>query len=634
MSLALCALGALVVLGAAQAQPTPIEHFVRYNKVDTPVVSPNGRRIAMVSEADGLRIVLVLSRDGEAPRAVNADAVNPESLFWANDDVLVIRASMERDRNYDDDFFTETTMFAFDLQNGELRELFDLGADAPRSNGNAANVRGRDPETGRLAVQMADRLYSIDPNNGRYRSMDRTMQPVFSYTLGPDGQALTRANYSQFERRYWLEVRTDEYWETVIDREESVIRQAVYGLLTGTDDEIVASERPFSGTRRLFTISATTGEPLRTLYQHPDFDFRSVEVDPFTNLVVGVQILEDLRRTEWFDPDLAAIQASLEAAIPDASITLESWSQDRSEFTLAAWRMDQPVEYYFYDSNDGSLGRLGSALPELQASGLTSRVAITFPARDGTAIPAYLTLPAGEGPWPLVVLPHGGPASRDVGGYDMFAHFIADRGYLVVQPNFRGSSGLGGEWERAGWGGWGRGVMQHDVSDSVSALVRSGYARADSACILGASYGGYVALSAATFTPDLFQCAMAIAPVSDLWTIVDDGACCGLTSTRSRDFARMLTGSMEQPSRREARHISPMAHADQVRIPLLIAHGLEDSVVPVEQSEFMEDALSAAGIPFTMVWMESADHHFDTVEARREVLTLIEDFLSEHLPVD
>jgi dipeptidyl aminopeptidase/acylaminoacyl peptidase len=264
---------------------------------------------------------------------------------------------------------------------------------------------------------------------------------------------------------------------------------------------------------------------------------------------------------------------------------------------------------------------------------LARRVAYSYAARDGVEIPAYLTRPLGvEGPAPLVLLPHGGPAARDYGGYDWLAHGLASRGYVVLQPNFRGSGGYGQVWEEAGHGEWGTGVMQHDLTDGVAALISAGIADPQRVCIVGASYGGYAALAGAAFTPELYRCAAAIAGVADLRDM--------LAFERERAGDRSATVSYwrqamgvddDESSPQDLDAASPAQHADRVRAPVLLIHGRDDTVVPIVQSRKMERALQGAGKPVQFVELEGEDHWLSGAPTRLGTLQALDAFLAEHL---
>jgi dipeptidyl aminopeptidase/acylaminoacyl peptidase len=631
----LCALAAMcAILPAATAQtvPPPIEAFARNPQIAMPTISPDGRRIAMLSDAGGQQIVKVISRDGAAPAGANVSEVRVESLFWASDEMLIIVASVAEDHGRWG-AIDYTAMFALDLNRPDrLRELFDNGEMRGLSGENRANVLGVLPDTGELAVAGGSGVVAINPATGLLRSLDSSTWYVFDYAVGTAGTPIARTSYHNRDQRYELETMVGEYWQVVDQRHEEVLTTSMWGLLAGTENELVFSERPAGGGRRLYTVRLETGERLRTIYENANFEFENLLIDYYSNTVIGLTIDEEMPADIWFDEGMAEIQALLDGAIPDAFVAIQSWSRDRSQFTLGAFRENAPPEYFLFDATTMSLASLGPAYPELAATALPSRLSIRYRASDGTQIPAYLTLPEGDGPHPLVVLPHGGPASRDTGGFDDFAHFLASRGYLVLQPNFRGSGGLGAPWETAGWGEWGTGVMQSDLTDGVRAMVQAGYAEPDQACIVGASYGGYAALAGAAFTPNLYRCAVAIAPLSDLWLIVRDADAWGDVETPySRRIAQQLTGTTHLPDRQTLNAISPARHAEAIQIPILLIHGREDSVVDDEHSDAMNRALERAGKDVTYLHINALDHWLTSSAMRRTVLQELESFLDEHL---
>ena len=281
----------------------------------------------------------------------------------------------------------------------------------------------------------------------------------------------------------------------------------------------------------------------------------------------------------------------------------------------------------------GRQTQIASTYPALDGSKLAPRLPYTYKARDGVDIPGYLTRPLGvDGPAPLVVLPHRGPVDRDVDGFDWLAHFLASRGYAVLQPNFRGSGGYGRAWEEAGYGGWGVGVMQHDLTDGVAAVVAAGIADPQRVCIVGASYGGYAALAGAAFTPELYRCAVAIDGVADLrdmhtlYTGRRDGRSAAVTY-----WERSMGIEDTRSAREKLDAASPAQHAERVQAAVLLIHGRDDSVVPIGQSKTMERALRAAGKTVQLVELEGEDHWLSDADTRLETLEALDTFLAQHL---
>jgi dipeptidyl aminopeptidase/acylaminoacyl peptidase len=239
-------------------------------------------------------------------------------------------------------------------------------------------------------------------------------------------------------------------------------------------------------------------------------------------------------------------------------------------------------------------------------------------------------LPPGRDPkgLPLVVLPHGGPASRDTPGFDWWAQALASRGYAVLQPNFRGSDGFGRGFREAGYGQWGR-KMQTDLSDGVRYLAGQGTIDPARVCIVGASYGGYAALAGATLDTGVYRCAAAVAGVSDLKRMLASQPDYGRTST-TRYWSRFM--GVEGRNDPQLTALSPVAFADRVTIPILLVHGLDDTVVRYEQSEMMAKALRRAGKPVEFITLAGEDHWLSRGATRLQMLEAVAAFLEKHNP--
>ena len=249
---------------------------------------------------------------------------------------------------------------------------------------------------------------------------------------------------------------------------------------------------------------------------------------------------------------------------------------------------------------------------------------IVYKARDGLEIPAILTLPPGKEPknLPLIVLPHGGPQVRDHERWDWWSQFLADRGYAVIQPNYRGSAGFGDKYLKLGDGEWGL-KMQDDIVDAKTWAVETGLADPDRACVVGGSYGGYVAMRAAQRDHEHFRCAVSFAGVSDLPEMLKNGRR-SIFGKYMREYWEKRTGDLSD--------VSPIKFTREFGAPILVVHGKKDLRVPVEQSRDLVDLLQKAGKPVVYVEQPEGDHHFSRMEDRLQFLLEMEKFLDKHNP--
>ena len=326
------------------------------------------------------------------------------------------------------------------------------------------------------------------------------------------------------------------------------------------------------------------------------YDIEDIVYDGDTPKIAGVCYTADVQTCELSDPAARAHLKGLSTYFGgNRSVAPISYSGDGRWWLLSVSGPDQPAAYYLYDKANAKIELLADRFPDLPAEKLAVRERFAFPARDGVSIPGYLTRPrqAVKGPLPLIVLPHGGPESRDSFEYDVWSQFLASRGYLVLQPNFRGSSGYGISFAEAGYRHWDT-VMADDLTDGVQALVNSGQVDPNRICIFGASYGGYAALYAGASHPELYKCVVSWAGVADLDKFL----------SFERDFHGKDSGTYEywikllgDPKKDAAaiKNASPITYAAKYGPPVLLLHGVDDDTVSPDQSRLMQAALKKAG---------------------------------------
>ncbi len=348
--------------------------------------------------------------------------------------------------------------------------------------------------------------------------------------------------------------------------------------------------------------------------------------------LAGVCYTADAYVCEFKDAALNAdYQAARASFDGERSLTPLSMSDDGRYWLLGVQGPTEPGAYYVWDRKAHKMSLAANRHPELPGAKLGPAQAITYKARDGMEIRAYVTRPpkAPAGPLPLVVMPHGGPEARDSLSFDIWAEILATRGYLVVQPNFRGSSGYGRKFIEAGFGQWG-GKMQDDINDAVTTLIRSGQVDPNRICIFGASFGGYAALYATTQRPQLYKCAASFAGVSDLKALVE-----WEHRTKGHEdrylYASHTIGNPKKDGDR-LHATSPIDHLDKISIPVLMIHGQDDRSVPVEQSQRMEKAMRMAGKDVRLVVFPGEGHADWSPHDEQAALTEVAGFIEAHIP--
>ncbi|MET3760927.1 S9 family peptidase [Sphingomonas sp. AAP5] len=379
------------------------------------------------------------------------------------------------------------------------------------------------------------------------------------------------------------------------------------------------------GRRALFKIALDGSLKRELVYSRPDVDVAGLVRIGRHNRVVGVSFVTDRRQTDFFDPELKKLSLSLSKAMPGTPLVrFIDASADESKLLLWTGSDVDPGKYMVFDKKTRHLDALLLARPPLEEAKLAPVKAITFPAADGTPIPAYLTLPvggSGKG-LPAIVMPHGGPGDRDEWGFDWLVQFLAARGYAVLQPNYRGSTGYGDTWfQQNGFKSWR--IAIGDVNDAGRWMVKQGIAAPGGLAIVGWSYGGYAALQSPILDPALFKAIVAIAPVTDLdtWRHEHD---------HYESFALVDAFVGKGPHIREG---SPALNAAQIAAPVLLFHGDMDQNVGIGESRTMASRLRSAHKQVELVEFKGLDHQLDDTAARTKMLDKTDTFLRTSLGI-
>lgn len=413
-----------------------------------------------------------------------------------------------------------------------------------------------------------------------------------------------------------------EFWPHKIFSEDEVTP-----LGFGLDPNILYIRAYHEKRLAIFKVNLADKNLTRELvFSDPLYDVNGGLVySPITGDVIGISYSANGGFT-FFDPELKKLQGSINKAMPSSKNYIYDFSKDMQTFLLFSSSDTDSGSFYVGHRNPIKLNAVAYRYKHLEAPMMSPTKRYDYKARDGLAIEAYLTLPknsAGKN-LPTIIFPHGGPIARDDDGFDYWTQYLADKGYAVLQMNFRGSSGQGLEFRNAGLKNWGM-EMQNDVEDGARKLIADGITDEKSVCILGASYGGYAALMGAVKTPDFYKCAVSVAGVSNVYELVKD----------NRAFWSSYNVVDEQigNDNKHLKEISPVNHADKIKIPVLLVHGDDDRQVPVKHSIQMRDALLKAGKDVTYLELPNEDHYLTNNENRVATFKAIDNFLDKNLPV-
>ncbi len=630
----------------AAAQLASVESFGRLPAVADAAISPDGSMVALaMSQGDREFVNVVNLDDRRSVFAANVpDHTRLRGVNWIDNGRVsflisrtfaphqVLPAGWQfRGRPRRVDYWRTG---AIDLATQEVRllstsdesEWMDSGAQL------IAPIQG-EPDFGRMIGTgvRAERLsvYSIDLNSGRARPISTlgVTNDTIHFILDERGAVVARVDSDRRTNRWGLFVYEGGQPRLISeDISETGAPPAIVGLTR--DARLAMIDDGQNGLYRLVALNMRDGSA-EVIFERPEAEVISGIIDPWHRRVEGVVWGDGAQH--FFEAPLQNAYARLNEVFDGGGAAIVSWSQDRSRLLVYADRGLDGGGYYLFEPAADRLTTIAMRYPDIRGGG--ERQSIYYRARDGVRIPAYLTLPADVAErrgMPLVVLVHGGPhGSRDSIGFDYWASFLASRGYAVLQANYRGSGGYGRAWEEAGYRQWG-GLMQTDVDDGVDALRRAGLIDPSRVCIVGASYGGYAALAGATLTPDLYSCAVSVAGVSDLPEFLRTFEAEHGSDGIGGDFWRRSIGARDE-DRARIREVSPVFLADRVQIPILLMHGTNDTVVPIEQSRRMREALRAVGKNVQYVELTGDDHWLSDATTRIQVLSEIEIFLAREL---
>ena len=349
-----------------------------------------------------------------------------------------------------------------------------------------------------------------------------------------------------------------------------------------------------------------------------------------SNEIIATTYEDDRVRIYWKNKDYQSDYDNIKKKLGDREISFNSATADESKFVVATFSDVDPGTVWLYDRKTKNLTTLYQAREKLDRSALSPMKAIRYKSSDGLEIPAYLTLPKGVDPknLPLIAFPHGGPWGRDSWGYNTFAQFLANRGYAVLQPNFRASTGYGKKFLNAGNNEWGQ-KMQDDITWGVKYLVGQGIADPKRIGIMGGSYGGYATLAGVTFTPDVYSAAVAIVAPSNLKTLLESVPPYW-ESIRTVFYKRM--GDPNTPEGlAQMRRQSPLFSADKIKTPLMVVQGANDPRVNKREADQIVIALRDRNYPVEYLVAPDEGHGFARPVNNSAMIAASEKFLAKHL---
>jgi dipeptidyl aminopeptidase/acylaminoacyl peptidase len=633
---------ALLPLASMAGDLIPVETFARHATISTPRLSPDGQYLAVRMDGDDGAHALVIFKVSDMSHPASMLRLPkyevPANFMWTSATRLII----EKGREYGsiDKPALTGEILATDIDGKNQDYLY--GRDSVKYGRRAAS-RGSDEGWGfydgqpdasnghfYMAAQGWDSnnqssLYDVDANHNTRHLIGDIGVSGMSFMVGKDGAAHYAFGRNQDydyvvyhrEGSGWTPMTSSQVGVSFAPLESTPDGQHVYAAFSADGGPTSLVEMAENGSDRKVLAAADFGSV-------GGIEWTAKPDQPFaTTLATGVPT------ARYIDPNapMSKLHRALSLKFPGSYVRFVNFSDDGSELLFGVASDRTPGTYFLINTHTYKVQKLFDAAPWIDPNQMAERRPMTFTARDGTKLEAILTLPkgVGESNLPMVLMPHGGPIGiEDTWFFDDDAQFLASRGYLVLQVNFRGSGGRGIDFEQAGYKQWGTGI-QNDLIDGVKWAIAQKFADPNRICIFGASFGGYSALMAPIRAPGMFKCAVGYAGVYDMGLLYKKGDT--HQSETGRNALRLEMGDNEG----ELAANSPANLADKINVPVLLIHGEDDQRAPFAQFKAMRAALDAAHKPYEYLTKPGEGHGFYDEKNNIELFNTLQAFLEKHI---
>ncbi|MBQ6774839.1 MAG: S9 family peptidase [Synergistaceae bacterium] len=597
----------------------PMEDFFKNPESASFAISPDGTKLAFMRPWEHRMNVYV--RDiatGEEKRVTSATERDIAGFFWKGNGKVVFVQDSGGDENFH--------IYITDIKGSEARDL------TPFEKVRAGIVDDLEDDPNHMLIDMNKRdpevfdVFRCDINTGELVQIAENPGGIIGWMTDHDGKLRAAIDTDGVNTSFLYRTTEDEPFRTLITTN---FKETFDPALFAYDNKMMYIESNLSSDKTaIYTFDPEANKVLDLVFEHDEVDAGGILHSKKRKKITGVTFTTDKRHYKFFDEDREELQKAVDKFFPNYEAVVVDMDDDERRVIVRTYSDRTRGAYYLYDRKDNSISKLAELSPWLKEEQMAPMKAITYKSRDGLTIHGYITLPEGveSKDLPLVVNPHGGPSARDVWGFDSLAQFLANRGLAVLQVNFRGSTGYGKSFWQAGFKQWGR-KMQDDVTDGVLWAVDQGIADRNRLAIFGGSYGGYSALAGATFTPDLYACAVSYVGPSNIFTLLET------IPPYWKPLREMEYEEIGDPVKDKEllEAISPVFHAENIKIPQLVAQGANDPRVNKAESDQIVEAVRKAGKDVVYMVKDNEGHGFHNEENRFDFYRQMEEFFRKHL---
>jgi len=603
----------------AEAPLIPMKDFFKNPVKVGYALSPNGEYLAFLQPWEKrLNVFVEKIGSGQATRVTSAKERNISGFAWKGDNRIVYVQDTGGDENF--------RLYAVGIDGSNPKDLTPFEKvqaqiiDRLERNPNEilVGLNKRNPQIHdvyRINVNTGE-MQMIAENPGNYTGWGTDWDGNLRIATTTDG-VNTSLLMRKTEADKFASVVTTTFRETISPLVFTSDNQQLYVATNIGRDKTAIVKYDLEGKKELEKI-----------YEHPEVDVTNLLSSRKRRAITGVSYTTDKAHYHFIDKQRADLQKDLEGRLPGYEVRLAGCNDEEDKCLVRTFTDRSRGAYYFYDLKSKDFRKLADVSPWLNEQDLVPMKPIKYQSRDGLTIHGYLTLPKGVPArnLPVVVNPHGGPWFRDSWGYNSEVQFLANRGYAVLQVNFRGSTGYGRKFWEASFKQWGK-AMQDDITDGVQWLIKQGIADPKRVGIYGGSYGGYATLAGLTFTPDLYAAGVDYVGVSNIFTFIK------AFPPYWKPYLEMVYEMVGDPEKDKdlLTAASPVFHSKNIKVPLLIAQGANDPRVNKAESDQMVEALKARGIEVPYIVKANEGHGFSNEENRFEFYRAMEEFLGKHL---
>ncbi|MEQ1636850.1 MAG: S9 family peptidase [Methylococcales bacterium] len=620
----------------------PIKAFASLPLIEQLTVSPDGKHSAFLQNTDGETVLVtqnLITNDSHILLKNNNDKSSIRHYAWVNNERLIVGIMfLEQSGHFK---YAKTRLFAINRDGSNakadlitINNTFNQRDNYSQLQDNFT-VLPNDPKHVLITLDIrmlgAPDVYKLDIYTGERELVAYNPGHMRSWLYDQQGNVRIGIGVKETTIRIMQHLNAEDEWRTFAEY-DAIKSKKIIPLGFGEDPDWLYLLAGHQGKTAVFKTNLKHPESQPELvYSDPKYDVSGHLIySADQKRVIGINYAAESGKLAYWDPEAQQLQKRLDNTLPNRGNQIIT-SRARQHLILSSGATFAPV-YYWLNEDTGQLKELIQTYPNLKPAVLAKPETVQIKTRDGLSLEGYLTRPlkSSTTPGPAIIFPHGGPWSRDVNSFNYWMQFMVNRGWTVLQLNFRGSTGFGAAFEKTGFQRWGL-EMQDDITDGVNWLITGKIADPAKICIVGGSYGGYAALMGLAKTPSLYRCGVSFAPVTDLSRLVADWSDRHwLNSDLNSAMAETRVGKTWS-DRSRLKETSPVNLAEQIRAPLLLVHGVEDRSVDIAHSRDMASALENARLKdFHYLELEAGDHHLSREQDRLQFFQTMDAFLKKY----